>query len=136
MSLHQAEFTRLDERFSFTIDVAAAAGNAHLASYYTETDDGLAQSWQAERVWCNPPYADVEPWVRKAHAESGARSIVMLLPADTGSTWWQAYVEPYRELGAIRVEFLPGRLAHLDDDGRPAAGLAAQCLIIWEGRTS
>jgi hypothetical protein len=75
-------FDPLHERFRFTIDVAASPHNAKLPRYYSMEDDGLAQSWAGERVWCNPPYSVVEPWLLKAHAEHRAELIVMLLPAN------------------------------------------------------
>jgi phage N-6-adenine-methyltransferase len=128
-------FDPLHERFGFTIDVAAAAHNAKLPRFYTAQDDGLAQSWEGERVWCNPPYSKIEPWVAKAWG-SGAELVVMLLPANrTEQGWWQRQVEPGRLDGRLRVEFLPGRLRFLKPgqknigpNERPPFGC---CLLIW-----
>lgn len=132
-------FDPLHERFGFTIDVAASAHNAKLPRYYTIEQDGLAQSWAGERVWCNPPYSDIKPWVAKAHFERRAPLIVMLLPANrTEQMWWQEYIEPWRDrsdLDGPRVEFLRGRMRFIahDADGirpneRPPFGC---CLVIW-----
>lgn len=55
--------------------------------------DGLAVPWQ-DRNFCNPPFADVEPWLRKAfeeHARHG-RSTVLLLPSRSNPMWWHRYV--------------------------------------------
>lgn len=109
--------------------------------------DALAQSWAGERVWCNPPYSDIEPWVAKAHGEwllgtrprwGGPEVIVMLVPANrTEQGWWQRQVEPYlRERRSdFRVEFLPGRLRFIAFDAdeikpneRPPFGCAP---LIW-----
>jgi phage N-6-adenine-methyltransferase len=97
-------FAPLDARFRFTIDVAASPANARCDRFYTVEDDGLAQSWAGESVWCNPPYSDIRPWVAKAWAEHPlTRSIVMLLPANrTEQGWWQDLVEPYRDRGGVR----------------------------------
>jgi DNA (cytosine-5)-methyltransferase 1 len=87
--------------------------------YYTAEDDGLSQSWANETVWCNPPYSDIAPWIRKAWqewhqpAKERPRAIVMILPANrTEQAWWQDLVEPYRDAPRSRftVEFLPGRI--------------------------
>lgn len=117
-------FAELDSRFGFTIDVAAAAHNAKCDRYYDLESDGLVQSWASERVWCNPPYSSIEPWVRKAWSEweafdpetgpwgPGPEVTVMLLPANrTEQGWWQDHVEPFRDRpgSALRVEFLRGR---------------------------
>lgn len=129
-------FDPLHERFRFTIDVAAAAHNAKCERYYSIEDDGLAQDWTGERVWCNPPYSDIGPWVEKAHT-SGAELVVMLLPANrTEQAWWQDLVEPYRDKpGGVRCEFLRGRLRfvkpgqkRVGPNERPPFGC---CLLIW-----
>jgi phage N-6-adenine-methyltransferase len=138
-------FAPLHRRFRFTIDAAASPSNAKLERYWTVEDDALTQPWAGERVWCNPPYSDIAPWVRKASVERGPfRSrlrrpevVVMLLPANrTEQRWWQEHVEPYRDRGDyMSVEFLPGRM-RFDRPGavigpkgdRPPFGC---CLLIW-----
>jgi phage N-6-adenine-methyltransferase len=129
-------FADLSERFGpFTIDVAAASHNTKCERFYTIDDDGLAQSWAGERVWCNPPFSDVAPWVAKAW-ESGAETVVMLLPANrTEQVWWQEMVEPFRGKGLLDVHFLPGRPRFIEpgDDAvkpnaRPPFGC---CVLVW-----
>lgn len=133
-------FAPLNDRYRFTVDVAASASNTKLPRYYTIDENGLDQSWAGERVWCNPPYSNIRPWVEKAHAEQGADWIVMLLPANrTEQAWWQDLVEPYRDQdGRLSVEFLRGRLrfdipgGYLDPRGnRPPFGC---CLLVWGRR--
>ncbi len=102
-------FADLDRRFSFTIDVAAQPHNTKLTRFWTPTEDGLAQSWAGERVWCNPPYSAIEPWVRKAWSSDAEVSVVLVPANRTEQGWWQRHVEPWRDQGRLRVEFLPGR---------------------------
>jgi hypothetical protein len=97
----------------------------------------LAKSWRGHRVWCNPPYSNIEPWVAKA-ATSGAELVVLLLPANrTEQGWWQRWIEPTRDRpGGPRVEFLAGRLrfiAHDDDRIRPNARPPFGCCLIVYG---
>lgn len=139
-------FGPLHERYEFTIDVAAAVHNTKLPLFYDRLSDGLSQSWACERVWCNPPYSDIRPWVEKAWAEMRrapelpAELIVMLLPANrTEQGWWQDLVEPaLRDRHpAFRVEFLRGRIrflrkgqSEIGPNERPPFGC---CLLIWGG---
>ncbi len=139
---HPIDFARFAERWPFTIDVAAAAHNTKCERYYDRQSNGLAESWSGETVWCNPPYSDIAPWVRKAWAEHVDATVVMLLPANrTEQQWWQLYIEPYRDQpgSPLRVEFLPGRMRFLKPgqtaigpNNRPPFGCV---LAIWERKT-
>lgn len=129
-------FAPLHERFRFTLDVAALPHNAKLERYFTPDLDGLQQSWAGERVWCNPPYSNIEPWVVKAW-ESAAELVVMLLPANrTEQGWWQRHIEPRRDMpGGVKIEFLKGRMRFIPHNAervgmneRPPFGV---CLAIW-----
>lgn len=125
-----------DAEFSFTVDAAAARHNAKCRRFWArapwtpfearqcglwpeswtthpdaEALDGLAQDWaEGERIWCNPPFSDLWPWLEKAH--NARATVVLLLPANrTEQPWWQTFVEPYRD-HAFRLPetiFLPGR---------------------------
>jgi len=55
--------------------------------------DGLAVPWR-DRNFCNPPFANVEPWLRKAFEEHAhhRRSTVLLLPSRSNPMWWHRYV--------------------------------------------
>lgn len=140
-------FEPLNDEFGpFTVDVAASANNTKVpAKFYTRTTDGLRQPWTGERVWCNPPYSSIEPWIRKAWAETsshGCERVVMLLPANrTEQTWWQDLVEPYRDRpgSGLTTRFLRGRLRFLmpgqttiPPDSRPPFGCV---LLIFEPGT-
>lgn len=64
-------FDKLNEEFHFTLDPCADEFNHKCEKYYTKEDDGLKQSWQNERVFCNPPYGrEIGKWVEKAYAEN------------------------------------------------------------------
>lgn len=99
-------FDGQDALHDFTVDVAANAKNAKCDAFYDLANNGLTHSWAGERVWCNPPYSDIRPWVEKALAETaaGCPVVVMLLPANrTEQRWWQHLVEPIRDRGDGRL---------------------------------
>ena len=99
----------------FTLDVAAEAAAHVCPNYYSleRHEDGLILPWYGH-VWCNPPWSDVPPWVRKAWQawkEGLCDSITMLLPVRTEQPFWQQLVEPYRDQpgSPLRVKFLEKR---------------------------
>ena len=103
----QAFYDELNREFGFTLDPCATPQNAKCAKFYTKEQDGLAQSWQGERVFCNPPYGrDLRKWVEKAHREAmGGALIVMLIPARTDTAYFHDYI-----YGKHEIRFIRGRL--------------------------
>jgi phage N-6-adenine-methyltransferase len=136
-------FDPLQERFRFTLDVAAAAHNTKCPRFFSVNANGLAQSWAGERVWCNPPYSDIPSWVAKAweewQSETPPELVVMLLPANrTEQRWWQDMVEPFRDRpgSSLRTEFFRGRLrfiAHNATEVKPNERPPFGCVLLsWE----
>lgn len=119
-------FDPLHAEFDFTLDACAAVVNAKLPRFYTEAQDGLAQSWAGERVFMNPPYgAEIYPWTRKAR-DSGAL-VVGLLPASCDLKWWHEDV-----VGKAEVRYIRGRVRFLTDrPDRRASGFFASVIVIW-----
>ncbi len=134
-------FAALHAEFRFTVDAAASPENAKLERFFSIENSGLENSWAGERVWCNPPYSNIGPWVENAwrwwrHSEL----IVMLLPANrTEKRWWQDHVEPSRDrtFSPLSTRFLPGRprfvrpgMTKAGPNERPPFGCV---LLIWRG---
>jgi hypothetical protein len=71
-------YTALDMEFGFTLDPCPLNPNF--------TVDGLKLDWTGQRVFCNPPWSDILPWVTKAY-ESDALT-VFVLPARTDTHWY------------------------------------------------
>lgn len=104
----QELFDRLDRVHHFTLDPCSTHENAKCEKHYTVEEDGLAQSWEGETVFCNPPYGrNLGEWVRKCADESKHAEIVLLIPARTDTRYFHEYI--YRKPG-VRIEFLRGRL--------------------------
>lgn len=144
---------RLARVEGFDLDVAADA-EAHVTErYFDRAADGLQQRWSG-RVWCNPPFSDIEPWIRKAWAEMGRwegapSTLAMLLPAWTDRAWWAELVEPHRDrrhwmegngnewARAVRLDthFLRGRTIFGHPGNREAVGCGSPpfwcVLLVW-----
>lgn len=91
------------------LDVAACR-ESHRAPFWYGLDhgrldfggDGLRLGWGAGRVFCNPPWDNIEPWLERAWQMMGSdiecEVIGFLLPGGrTHRPWWQKWVEPFRE---------------------------------------
>lgn len=102
----QALFDELNTEFRFTLDPCSTHVNAKCAKHYTKSDDGLAQSWGGETVFCNPPYGrELPKWVRKCYEEARRATVVMLIPARTDTRWFHDYIYNKAE-----IRFIKGRL--------------------------
>lgn len=143
-ALPSEDFQTLQRRFRFSLDAAASPQNAKLPRFFSAENCGLTNGWRGERVYCNPPYSSIRPWVEKAWAEcSTAELIVLLLPANrTEQAWWQELIEPLRDRqgSPLRTEFMRGRLRFLHpeaDQIRPNERPPFGCLLcIWSGPVS
>lgn len=91
-------FLGLDAEFGFTMDGASEPGNG-LLPRSSSIDQPL--SWIGERVFCNPPWSDIRPFVELAALADLA---VLLVPARTNSRWFHRALA----LGAS-ARFFPGR---------------------------
>ena len=82
----QEFFDKLDAEFHFTLDPCCTDANAKCAKHYTKEQDGLAQDWTGETVYCNPPYGrDMPLWVKKCyqHFEGGVRRLCLFRRGQT-----------------------------------------------------
>lgn len=113
----------------FTLDVCATPTNAKCYHYFTETDDGLRQSWVGERCWMNPPYGRViGAWMRKAFEESERGALVVcLVPARTDTAWWHDYAMKGH------VTFLRGRLLFSPNGDKTRRAPFPSALVVFNG---
>jgi hypothetical protein len=79
-------FGAIAERFGeFGIDTAADEHN-HLCECWMS--DALHIEW-GYRNWCNPPFGDITPWVRKAASWVPRGHTIMLTPSNAASAWFR-----------------------------------------------
>jgi site-specific DNA-methyltransferase (adenine-specific) len=100
-------YEELDASFHFTIDLAAHERNAKHRRFWSPQHDSLAQSWEGETGFLNPPFGrGVEGWLAKARdaALHERAIIVQLLPARVGTAWWRRFIETDDEVaGKLRA---------------------------------
>lgn len=115
-------FDALHAEFSFDLDGAASEDNRLLPEASTIE---APVSWEGRRVFCNPPWSDIRPFVEAAaHAEVA----VLLVPARPNAAWFHRALE----LGA-EVRFFKGRVRFWRD-GRPGpSGSPVDCLLLVFG---
>ena len=101
-------FSTLHSEYGFDADACANENNHKLTLYWNEEQDALLQSWRGLRLWCNPPYNNIEPWLRKGLE---ADLVVYLLPNRTDSEWFHIFA-PKAEIhwfrGRIQFKQPPG----------------------------
>lgn len=121
-------FDPLHAEFNFTLDPCATPATAKCATFYTEEQNGLEQSWAGHRVFMNPPYGrEVYVWTRKARLEQQNGALVVgLLPASTDLAWWHDDIDGHAE-----VRYLRGRVRFLTGGPYRASGFFASVITIW-----
>ncbi len=95
----------LDDEFGFDLDPCPL--NEH------PTLDGLDMSWDRKRVFVNPPWSDITPWVNKAF-DSKAQVVCFVLPARTDTAWFHALKD-----GGAELRFFRKRVVFVDHSGQP-----------------
>jgi hypothetical protein len=75
----------------FELDVAAPPGGVSwipAKKFYTMEDDGLSQVWEG-RVWMNPPFSDVTPWVERFIEHGNGVGLVPIVRSKWLTTAWR-----------------------------------------------
>lgn len=90
-------FKNLHREYLFTLDGAATEHDTLLPRF---TDDIHNQSWDGERVFCNPPYSDTKTFLAKA---SEADLAVFLIPYRPHTTYWLRHIYSNNHCHEIRI---------------------------------
>ena len=79
------------------------------------------------RVFCNPPYSQIDKWVEKAFYETKQENtlVVMLIPSRTDTRYFHNYI-----YGRTEIRFVKGRLKF--GDGKNSAPFPSM-LVIFRG---
>ena len=99
-------YQRLHNAYHFTLDAAANADNAKCSIFITPEDDARKQNWRkwskGGAAFCNPPFAIIEDFVRKAHKEAQREIVVaVIIPIWHSKDWFKDIVLRYGEIRFI-----------------------------------
>lgn len=119
----QTLFRTLHREYHFTLD-GAAEGDNRLLSIASTPESPLG--WEGHRVFCNPPWSMIPPFVELAPAADLA---VLLVPARTNARWFHRALA----LGATPRFFL-GKPRFVGPNGQPASfNSPVDCLLLVFG---
>lgn len=121
---------------TFKLDVCANKATAKGECYYSLDEDGmdgLELPWSKVN-WCNPPFSDIKPWLRRASFEAmKGHSTAVIFPDNTETEYSRFAFE-----GADTIIRMPFRLCFLRPDGTPfldkhgkKQGPQFPCCVAW-----
>lgn len=107
----------------FDLDPCGEADHKTADTIYTE--NGLEKPWFG-KVWLNPPYSSLYPWLKKLadHADSGGCGIALVF-ARTDTAWFQEIAD--RSTGLF---FPKGRIKFQRKDGSTPGSPGAPSVFI------
>ena len=109
----QGLYNWLDRRFKFNLDPCASSNNAKCSQYFTKEDNALKLNWKTygSSIFVNPPYSNIQKWIKKSYEEGRKGSnVVMLIPCRPDTIYWHKYIFPF----ASEIIFIRGRLKFND----------------------
>lgn len=115
----RAFFAALHLEYRFTLDGASSDQNALLPKHSTKE---AQLPWDGERVFCNPPWANVGPFLELAPTADLA---VFLVPARVNSRWFHRALA----LGG-RPRFFLKRVRFTPNPGKRANDSGFDCLLL------
>lgn len=100
-------YQELDNEFHFDLDPCSTDDNHKCENYYTISDNGLNHSWAGHRVFCNPPYSEIDKWVEKAFYETKnpGTLVALLIPSRTDTKYFHNFI-----MNRAEIRFVKGRL--------------------------
>jgi phage N-6-adenine-methyltransferase len=109
---------------------ASAQTRVRAAVYYTEADNGLTKPWLG-RLFLNPPYGNVPPFVEKLITDLAAGRVteaIVLVNAATSTAWFR------RLLSVTDAHCFPrSRVSFVGPDGLPRNGTAHDQIVFYRG---
>ena len=112
-------------KLSFDLDPASPPGgipHIPVANYYTQKEDGLSQDWFG-RIWMNPPFKGVKPWVEKFVEHNNGVALLGVSKSKWFQTLWN---------GPASIIWMPRDLKFIDPKGSDGS-IWMPCVMIALG---
>lgn len=97
------------------------------AKWYSLPDDGCVIPWDADTVWCNPPYGEARGrWVDRCISEGDFRKVLLLIPAHTETRIFQRALHACTSVLLVRSRL---KFGVLRENGRQEAASHGSALF-------
>jgi hypothetical protein len=91
----------------------------HADQFYHLPQDGCALPWDAESVFCNPPYGEARNrWVERCISEGASRKVILLIPSHTETKVFQRALSACDSVVLVNARL---RFGVLRENGRQEA---------------
>lgn len=127
-------FDSINSLYHFTLDAAASDKNHKCNKYFTKENSSLDKDWSGETVWINPPYSNIEAFMKKAMEETRKNEntkVVMLVPARTDTKWFHKYGTK-----AAKILFIKGRLKFENSKNKILNSAPFPSMLLYFNKTS
>ena len=95
--------------------------------FYCLPHDGCSLPWDAQTVWCNPPYGEArDRWVSRCISEGVQRKVLLLIPAHTETRTFQRALQACTSVLLVRARL---RFGVLRENGRQEAASHGSALF-------
>ena len=110
-------FDLVNKEFKFQLDAAATKENTKCGRFITPQTDALkCDTWisrSVRRVWLNPGFGDLGPWMERAYYEAQKHEeaiVVVMSIISSSANWWMDWAikaSEIRLIGGKRLQFIP-----------------------------
>jgi phage N-6-adenine-methyltransferase len=125
----QHVFDYFNAHYHYNLDLCAEDWSAKCSDYCSLPGrDAFAENLAGRRVWCNPPYDNIEEWanlcwVGRSGVTAPPDLATLLVPARTDREWYLNFIKGLPGLAEVRVDYIAGRIKFVPPPG-------------WEGQVS
>jgi hypothetical protein len=116
-------FDYFNAHYHYDLDLCAEDWSAKCKDYCSLPGrDAFKEPLEGRRVWCNPPYDDIERWANLLWCGESGRTgppthATLLVPARTDREWFLNFLKGLPGLPDVRFDYIAGRLKFVPPPG-------------------